>query len=144
MGAADDDNDTEGGAVLKWAIGMCGAIVVRTIEDGSEAGCMGLGRGGVAERWHDSADLDMQEDDGRDGGRGADVTIMGLCALDDVIKLDTGRVARVVEMTLLAGTVEETAGDDVLGAAVAVVIGSRSSRGEMADDETIELLFGAA
>lgn len=142
MGAADDDSDNEGGAVLKWAIGICGAIVVRTIEDGSEVGCMGLGRGGVAERWHDSADLDMQEDDGLEGGRGADVTTMGLCALDDVSKLDTGRVARDVEMALLAG-IEETAGDDVLGVVLAVVIGSRSSRGEMADDVTIELLFGA-
>lgn len=50
MGATDDDNDTEGGAILMCAIGTCGAIVVRTMDDGSEVGCMGLGRGGVLER----------------------------------------------------------------------------------------------
>lgn len=125
------------------ATGMCGAIVVRTIEDGREVGGMGLGRGGVPERWHVGTDLGIEEDGTRDKGRGADVTIMGLCALD-INKLDTGRVARDVETTLLAEDVEETASDDVFDAVVAVVIGSNSSRGEIAtDDVTIELLFGA-
>ncbi|KAL1417081.1 hypothetical protein MTO96_027137 [Rhipicephalus appendiculatus] len=143
MGAIDDDSDTEGGAILMCATGMCGAIVVRTIEDGREVGGMGLGRGGVPERWHVGTDLDIAEDGNRDGGRGADVTIVGLCALD-VNRLDTGRVARDVETTLLADDVEEIAGDDVLGVVVAVVRGRRSSRGEIAtDDVTIELLFGA-
>lgn len=67
---------------------------------------------------------------------------MGLCVLD-INKLDTGRVARDVVMVLLADAVEETA-SVVLGAVLAVVIGSSSSRGEIAtDDVTIELLFGA-
>lgn len=120
MGATDDDSDTEGGAILMCATGMCGAIVVRTIQDGREVGIMGLGSGGVPERWHVGTDLDIAEGGIRDGGREADVIIAGLCALH-VNRLDTGCVEKDIETTLLADDVEETAGDDDLGAVVPVV-----------------------